>query len=127
MKRQQGGYAALLLVAGFVLVLLASLAGNRVLYAKWQKAKEATTAAETKLGQANEQTEACNASIAGLEAAARAQGAAGEKARQAAAERRKKRNQGADVELSTPATVPGNDCKSAQDRVDRILARRARP
>lgn len=120
MRKRQDGYAALIVLAVLILLALSSMA----LYSKWQDEVKGRAAAEANLKTANDATKACNDSIAGLEAAAREQGAQAEKDRQAADDRRKKRNQRADKELATPPTVPGNDCQSAQDRVKRILGGR---
>lgn len=111
-----------------IIALVASLLGNVWLWNEKEAEHDRATSLNTQLATANKATKACNDSIAGLEKAARKQGAQAERARIEAAERRKKRNEQADRELSTPATVPGDDCKSAQDRVKRILsARKAAP
>ena len=119
MKRQAGS-----VMLGLLLALAVSVLANAALWRAMGKEHDKSTKLGEQLTQANTATRTCNDSIAGLEAEAKQRGIAAEKARAAAAERRKKANRQADTELSTPATIPGDDCKSAQDRVNRILKAR---
>jgi len=121
-KRQTGNAALIVL-----LVLAVSLLGNLWLWKAKGEEHDARVKAEQQRDDANTATRTCNDSIDSIEDAARKQGAQAEKDRQAAAERRKQRNQKADKELATPATIPGDDCQSAKDRVARILSERKRP
>lgn len=119
---------ALVIACGLLVLLLAgSIVANALLFNEWEAAKQRATAAETNLATANAQTEACNESVKGLEQAAHKRGLAAGVARERARQRAVDLEQQAQQELSTPATVPGDDCKSAQDRVRRILSERAKP
>lgn len=120
MKHRQRGFIELTLLA-----LIVSIAANILLYRAMSMQKTRATIAETNLTTANAATKTCNDSIAGLEAAATARGVKSGAARERARQKALGLEQRAQQELSTPATAPGNDCKSAQDRVDRILLRRA--
>lgn len=121
MNRQAGSIAL-----GVMIVLALSLLANVWLWNAKASEHDARVKAETGLSAANAATQACNDSIAGLEEAARQRGAAQEKQRAAAAERRRRADQSADRILATPATVPGDDCRSAQDRVAAWLKGRTR-
>jgi ribosomal protein S27AE len=121
--RDQRGSAAL-----YVLIALAvSLLANLVLWNSLDEAQHEVTKLTTTLKTANEATEACNASIAGLEKAAEQRGRDAEKDRRDAEDRARRRKERADKELATPPTVPGDDCRSAQDRVRRAIAGRKTP
>lgn len=122
MKKPQRGFTDIVL-----LVLVASIAVNLWLWTRVGHFRKAATVAETKLTAANGETQACNSSIEGLELAAFARGkAAGIERAQAKADRAAKKK-AAQAERDTPATTPGDDCKSAQDRVKRILSGRSTP
>jgi hypothetical protein len=119
-RRHQSGSIAL----AVLIVMALSLLANLWLYREWRGEHDAKVAVETKLTEANKQTKACNDSIGQLETAAFERGQQAEKDRAAAAERNKKHASRADRELATPATTPGNECKSAKDRVSRWLGER---
>lgn len=108
----------------FLLVLVASLAANGVLWHEVGKEHDARTAAETSLVTANAATKACNDSVTQLETEARDRAAENTKLRQEAQNRRHAQESLAQQILATPATVPGDDCKSAQDRVRNWLKAR---
>jgi F0F1-type ATP synthase membrane subunit b/b' len=122
-------------VIGALLLLLAlALIGDFFLYHGYTGEKSRADKAETNLATANKATEdanaatkTCNDSIAGLADAAKKAGFAAGEARERARKKSLALEGQAQTELSTPATVPGNDCKSAQDRVTRILKERAKP
>jgi hypothetical protein len=120
MKRHQSGSIAI----AFLIVLAVSLLANLALWHEVTVEHDAKVAVEAKLGEANKQTKACNDSIGQLETAAFERGQQAEKDRTAAAERNKKHASRADRELATPATTPGNECKSAKDRISRWLGER---
>jgi hypothetical protein len=113
MKRNQSGSVVLV----FLIVLAASLLANAWLWHAKSEEHDARTAAETKFDTQRAATEACNASVASLEEQAVTRGKENEALRREAATRRKAQESLAQQILSTPATTPGNDCKSAQDRV----------
>jgi hypothetical protein len=121
-KRQRGSSELLIVL---VLALVASLIANVLIYRGMQKATARAVTAEANLTTANRATKQCNDSIAGLEEAARKRGIAAGVARERARRAAQDLEAQAQGELSTPATTPGDDCKSAQDRVDRILRKRA--
>lgn len=100
-----------------IIALVLSIALNVWLWHEKGVEHDARTTAETSLNTANTATETCNKSIAGLETAAEARGAAAERGRQAAADKRRQAEKTAQQILSTPASTPGNDCKSAHDRM----------
>ena len=120
MRRTQRGDASVWLL----LALAVSLLGNWWLWNGKSAEHDARTTAETNLQTANNQTDTCNKSIKDLETAAYERGRRAEVARAAAKARRAALDRLAQTELSTPATVPGNDCQSAKDRVERILKAR---
>jgi FtsZ-binding cell division protein ZapB len=101
----------------FIVILLASLAGNGLLWHQVTTEHDARTSAETKLGEANKATQTCNDSVTRLETEARERNDENAKLRQEAQNRRRAQESLAQQILSTPATTPGNDCKSASDRV----------
>jgi hypothetical protein len=120
-KRQQTGSV----VIAFLIVLAASVLANLWLYREWRGEHDKLTVAETKLGEANAATKACNDSIAGLEEAARERGRDAEKARAQAQNDRDAAEKRAQRILSKPPSTPGNDCKSARDRaVDWLMERK---
>lgn len=122
MKRQRGSIAL-----GVMIALALSLFANLWLWKAKTVEHDARTTAEAKLEAANGATKACNDSIASIEEDARAQVKKAEKARVAARNRANALAARADRELATPATVPGDDCRSAQERVRRILTERGKP
>lgn len=121
MKRQRGAIELL------ALVLIISIVANFLLYRAMTAQKERAVVAETNLGTANKATQSCNDSIAGLGKAAFDRGVKAGKAREVARKKALGLEQQAQKELSTPPTAPDNDCKSAQDRVTRVLSERAKP
>jgi len=111
-----------------VLIALAlSLAANAGLGWAYLGARDATTAAVEQREQWETSAQACGESVEKLQIAAikraRTDAAATETARQLALQHLKQ----ADRILSTPASTPGNDCKSAQDRATEWLKGRAKP
>lgn len=116
---------ALIVIVVLLVLLGASATGNALLFSAWQDQKDRATTAEANLGSANEATKVCNQSITDLEKTAYRRGEVAGKARAEAKKRAEDLEKQAQAELSTPATTPGDDCKSAQDRVDRILLRRS--
>ena len=89
--------------------------------------RDKMTEAKTSLKTAQDAAESCSRDVERLGKLADSRKVAAAKARAAAATAAKTRDQQADQILSTPASTPGNDCKSAQDRAGTWLAGRARP
>jgi hypothetical protein len=112
-------------IGALLLLLTLALIGDLYLFQAWQADKERAVKAEADLGTANGQTKICNDSIKGLQDESFKRGELANKAREVARQKAAELERQAQSELSTPATTPGNDCKSAQDRVDRILRQRA--
>lgn len=122
------GFPMWLWALGLLLLAFAATAGTAVYYKhEYDAEHDKRVAAETNLQTANSATKACNDSIDALERRAREVEVAAAAARSEAQAARKRLAARADRELSTPATTPGNDCKSAQDRVRRILGERRAP
>jgi hypothetical protein len=108
----------------FLLVLVTSLGGNAWQWHRNTVEHDARTAAEAHLQTANEATKACNDSVTELEQQAKDRSDENAKLRLEAQNRRKAQESLAQQILSTPATVPGDDCKSAGDRVRNWLKAR---
>lgn len=89
-----------------------TIAGNNLTHAAGDAATARAAAA------------ACSESVEALAASAAVMASQLEAARTAAAQKAGTHMAKADVILSTPAAVPGNDCASAQARVASILANR---
>jgi chromosome segregation ATPase len=100
-----------------LLVLALSLGGNAWQWHRNGVEHDARVKVEADLTTANNATKACNDSIGELERQARDRDAENTKLRQEAQNRRRAQESLAQQILSTPATVPGNDCQSAKDRV----------
>lgn len=120
--RRERGLLDLQLIVLIVLVL--SLLGNLYLWHSRAAEHDARTAAETKVTVANAETQACNDSVTQLEREAKDRAAENAKLRKEAQDRRRAQESLAQQILATPATVPGNDCQSAGDRVRNWLKAR---
>lgn len=107
-----------------VAALLVSLAGNVVLgrgyVVQRDHAREALAQAERNLDVAKQ----CSASVQQLEQDGRVQRAAAEVELKAARAKSLTLQRQAQVLAARPATQPGNDCGSAQDRIDRWMRER---
>lgn len=112
------------ILTGLLIALALSLATNGVMTKLYLGARDDVTQAEDNADVANAAAATCSASITSLESAAKAQKAQAEVAIAAAEAKAKTRNQSADRILSTPASTPGNDCKSASDRASEWLKAR---
>ncbi len=101
-----------------VVSLILSLAGNAFLGRAYLGQRDKAVVAVEKTDQATGAAVACSAGVDDLQTKAETRRLAAapkvEAAKQAAVAGNKK----ADVILATPASTPGNDCKSATDRVD---------
>lgn len=110
-----------------IAALLVLLVVSFSLHHEWQIEKTRADKLEQDLTNANAATKACNDSIAGLEKAALKRNEVADRERDRARARASSLERRAQRELSTPPAVPGDDCKSAQERVRRILAERGKP
>ena len=99
-----------------IAALLISLAGNGLLGRLYMNARDDVTEAEMMEEQARGAADTCSKSIEQLTKAAAEQQAAAREALKVARDEANKRSTRADTILRTPATTPGNDCKSAADR-----------
>lgn len=106
------------LIVGLVISLAISLAGNAFLGRAYLGQRDTAVVAVVKTEQATGAALACSAGVDDLQTKAETRRLEAaprvEAAKQAAAAGNRK----ADVILATPATAPGDDCKSATDRVD---------
>jgi hypothetical protein len=109
------------LAIAVVLAMALSLAGNIGLTRAYLAARDHAATAEESKQQALDATATCSSSITSLESDAKAQKAQAETAIAQAQASAKTRNRSADRILSTPASTPGNDCKSASDRATEWL------
>lgn len=107
-----------------IIALALSLVGNAWQWHANGVEHDARTKAEANFQTANAQTEACNKSIGELETQAKDREKENKALREEAAKRRRAQESLAQQILSTPATVPGNDCQSAKDRVRNWLKAR---
>lgn len=114
-----------------VVGLVASLAGNALQGYVYLQQRDALTEARTTLTHAAETTDlaqraanSCSASITALETTVTVQAALGTQAREFANKLAGKHAAAADKILSTPPSVPGDDCASAQARVTDLLSAR---
>lgn len=94
---------------------------------KTAKAESAVTAMEQQRDGAREAASTCSDAVEDLRNVADQRAAEAKSARAEAAARAKGHNKKADDILSTPAAVPGDDCRSAQVRVADWLKGRAKP
>lgn len=108
----------------FAIVLAISLLANAGMTYVYLGARDDVTAAEKDRDQAKGAAQTCSDSVDQLQLLARDNAAKSRKAIAAAAARATTADQRADEELATPATVPGNDCRSAQDRAGKWLRTR---
>lgn len=100
------------------IILALSLIGNAALGYAYLSKRDTAVAATTNLEHAGADVKTCNASVDNLGTQAKANAEAAAPARKAAASAAAVKNAKADAILSTPAAVPGNDCKSATARAN---------
>lgn len=94
---------------------------------KTTEAETAVTAMEQQRDGARAAASACSDAVEDLRTVADQRAAEARAARAEAAAKARGHNQRADAILSTPAAVPGDDCRSAQMRVADWIKGRARP
>jgi hypothetical protein len=115
------------IIAGLSVALAASMAGNVLQFEAYLGQRDKTVKADAEAGKQREAADACTRGVDSLAKAATAQVAAAAAAAAAAKATAAKRAALADEILAAPASVPGDDCKSAQDRAARWLSRRVNP
>jgi len=98
--------------------LVVSLAANAALGYAYLGQRDAAVAAGVKTEQATGAAVACSSGVDDLQKQAASRHAAAVPKIEAAKVAADLGNRKADVILSTPAAIPGDDCKSAQARVD---------
>lgn len=106
------------------IVLAISLLANTGLAYVYMGARDQLAVAETDRDAARAAATACSDATEDLMELAAKRAKQAKPAIAAAAARATTSDKRADEELATPATVPGNDCQSAQDRVSKWLRNR---
>jgi hypothetical protein len=106
------------LVVSLAVSLAVSAAGNVWLGKAYLGKRDTAVVATTNLEHASVDVQACNSSVDNLGVQSDKRAAAAAPARAAATASAGKSNAKADAILSTPATQPGDDCKSATARAN---------
>ena len=109
------------------ILLAVSVLANAALGRLYLGQRDATTAAQADSTQARAAAAECSAGVANLQKLAAQRKADNDRLRAALAKQTQPHEQLADEILATPASTPGDVCKSAQDRVDAWWARRGQP
>lgn len=115
----------ILLIMGVSLAL--SLAGNAVLGKVYLDARDERVEATGARDQARAAASSCSDATEALRELADKQAAEGKVAAAVARRKANSHEQLAQQILATPASTPGDDCKSAQDRARTWLQGRAKP
>ncbi len=115
------------LIWGLGIALAVSLAANGLLTRAYLGQRDDTTAAQAQRDQARAAAKECSDATEALAETGRLRERAAIPAREAAKAKAQTLERQADQVLATPATVPGDDCKSAQDRVDVWWQGRGKP
>jgi hypothetical protein len=100
------------------------LTSNAVTGWAWLQARDRAAVLQERLDNTVDVARECSRGVDALQAAADKRVAAARAAAAAAAKRAIAGDQRADQILARPATVPGNDCASAQAQIDDWLANR---
>jgi len=108
-------------------LLLVSVLANAGLSWAWMSAHDEAIAARKDRDSARGAATACSDATEALQELADSRKVDADKARLAAKTSAKSRDQKADQIMSTPATTPGDDCRSASDRASAWLAGRVKP
>lgn len=109
-----------------LMALAASIAGNLALGSAWLTARDRAATAVVQRDDAREAASICSDATEDLRDLAsqrKREAAAAQAAARAAA---RSRQQLADEILATPPSVPGDDCRSAQERAQRWLQGRGK-
>lgn len=107
-----------------LIVLAGLLATNAFTGWSWLQARDRAATLQERLDKTVDVARECSRGVDALQAAADKRVAAARAAGAAAAKRAAAGNQRADQILAKPATVPGNDCASAQAQIDDWLSNR---
>lgn len=108
-----------------LIALLISLASNAALGWAWLGARDDVTALTGQRDEARADASACSDATEALREQADKRAAEAKKATAAARTAAADKQSRAQAILSTPPSVPGNDCASARDRADDWLHGRA--
>lgn len=114
-------------MAYLLVALILSIAANVGLGLGYLDQRDKMTRATTNLKTAQDAAESCSKDVERLGVLAARRKVDADKARARAKTAAKTREEMADLILSTPASTPGDDCKSARDRAGSWLAGRAKP
>ena len=109
-----------------LVALLISLCANIMLALGYLAQRDARGAVTTQLKNAQEAAQTCSLEVDRLDKLANTRRIQADKARAEAKRAAKTREQAADLILSTSASVPGDDCKSAGHRASVWLAGRSK-
>ncbi len=109
------------------LALAASVAVNALQARMYLVQRDELTVATKDRDDARSLATACSDATADLRTLADQRAADAKAARQAADAQARGYQQAAQIQLSTPAAVPGDDCRSAQIRAQTWLQGRAKP
>lgn len=105
-------------IVGLLISLTLSLAGNAWLGKAYLSKRDTAVQASTNLNHATGAALTCSTSVDNIAKQSDQRAAAAAPKREAAAATAAKGNAKADVILSTAATAPGDDCKSATARAN---------
>lgn len=111
-----------LLIVG--VLLMASLAGNGLLFVQLDREQKETVRAREALGTAMAAARTCDQAVAALQDAARAQAEIAARQIERARTEAMTANQRAEAERRRPPAVPGNTCASAETENREWLQRR---
>jgi hypothetical protein len=114
---------ATVIVVGF----LALATSNYFLFSWWQEERDAATTAGEQLAETLRDAEQCTAGVKALQVESAAAAASAASAVAAAQKKAETLQARAQRQLRTPASTPGDDCKSSAQRFDRWLTERAQP
>lgn len=109
------------------ILLALSLAGNAWLHSEWTDEQQAHATTREKARQSTAAAEECSVATERLQTLAAQRKREADAARLAARTRGLGLQASAQTELATPATVPGDDCRSATERAQRWLQGRSQP
>lgn len=109
------------------IILAVSIALNALMFWATTDAMESTAKAIAERDRARADATACSDATEELRDLADKRKAEADKARDAAKRAAASHEQRADAILSRPASVPGDDCKSAADRAEAWLTGRVKP
>lgn len=115
------------IIAALALLLALSTTANAWLGNEYISARQEAALQAERTRQATDAAMQCSSSIGELEDRARAAAARALPVLAAAQAKALSLEQRAQATLAAPATVPGDDCRSARDRLEAWLASRGQP